>query len=99
MDEPAIIFRVHAVRQMFRCGISEVDVRSVLETGVTIEEKPTDLPYPSRLILGWIHLGGVRSPLHLAVSFDASTNTVFIITVYQPDPLLWKNGFRRRVKP
>ncbi len=96
MDEPTIIFRVHAVEQMFRRGISEVDVRSVLEDGETIEEYPDDLPYPARLVLGWVRVGSVRMPIHVVVSFDAERNTMYIVTVYGPNPDLWERDFQRR---
>jgi hypothetical protein len=32
---------------MFERGITEVDVREVLENGKVIEKNPKDLPYPS----------------------------------------------------
>jgi hypothetical protein len=37
---------------MFSRGISEADVRDVVENGEVIEQYPDDLPYPSRLMLG-----------------------------------------------
>ena len=48
-----IIFRIHAVQRMFERQIGVEDVRSVLENGETIESYVDDVPYPSRLILGW----------------------------------------------
>ena len=43
MDDPTIIFRVHAVKQMLARGISEVEVRAILEDGETVQESPDDL--------------------------------------------------------
>ena len=61
-----LIFRVHAIQRMFDRGISETDVRDVLEHGEVIEAYPDDLPYPSRLMLG--HCGG--RPVHVLASDD-----------------------------
>lgn len=85
-------FRVHAVQRMFERGISEVDVRDVLEHGEVIEERPDDLPYPTRLVLGWID----NRPIHVAVSDVAESKTIAIMTVYEPDPGKWSSDFRRR---
>jgi len=94
MDDPTIIFRVHAVKQMFARGISEVDVRAVLEDGEIIEESPEDLPYPSRLLLGWVD----TRPLHIVASL-VGASTIAIITVYEPNDTRWESGFRVRKKP
>jgi hypothetical protein len=49
-----LVFRVHAVERMAERGISDTDVRRLLETGEVIAEYPGDLPYRSRLVLGWL---------------------------------------------
>jgi hypothetical protein len=59
---------------------------------VLIEDYPTDTPYPSRLILGWV---GAR-PLHVVAADNAAAQETIIVTVYEPDPLLWHPGFRQR---
>ena len=97
--EPHLVFRVHAVQQMFKRSVSEVDVRAVLDDGEVIEERPADMPFPAKLTLGWIDIGGTEIPLHVATSFDDQSNTLFVLTVYEPDQRLWDNGFRRRKKP
>jgi len=78
---------------MFERSIDEQDVRHVISTGETIEDYPTDSPYPSRLILGWVG----KRPLHVVVA-DVSDREMVVITVYQPDPELWAPGFKRRRK-
>ena len=94
MDDSTIIFRVREVKQMFARGISEVEVRDVLEDGETIEESPDDLPYSFRLLLGWVD----NRPLHIVVSMvDAST--IAVVTVYEPTDSRWEPGFRARKKP
>ena len=87
-----IVFRVHALQRMFERRITAEDVRSVLETGETIEHYADDTPYPSRLMLGW---QGVR-PLHVVVADNQEGNELIVISVYEPNPALWEPGFKRR---
>ncbi len=92
MAVPPLIFRVHAIQRMFQRGISEDDVRRVLEVGRVIEEYPEDQPYPSRLVLGW----SSSRPLHVVASDSPETHEMIIITVYEPDPAKWEADFSRR---
>ena len=78
---------------MFQRRITPDDVRRVVAHGEVIEDRPDDLLYPSRLLLG--EAGGRK--LHVVVA-DAPEATV-VVTVYEPDPALWMPGFRRRRKP
>jgi Domain of unknown function (DUF4258) len=87
-----LVFRVHAIRRIFQRQISTDDVRHVLETGDIVEEYPDDLPYPSRLVLGW---RGAR-PLHVVAADNLEDRETIVITVYEPDPIQWEPGFRRR---
>ena len=87
-----LVFRIHAVRRMFERRISPEDVRHVVEHGQPIEEYPDATPYPSRLILGW--RGG--HPLHVVAADDARAGETMIVTVYEPDPARWEDGFTRR---
>ena len=89
-----IIFRTHAIKRMFQRHINEKDVRSVLETGETIESYPDDTPYPSRLVLGWI---GNR-PLHVVVADNAADDQIIVITVYEPGQDKWVRDFKRRIQ-
>ncbi len=98
MQEQEVIFRVHAAQQMSIRGISETDVRPVLEDGEVIEEYPDDLPFPAQLILGWVRFGRARLPMHVVASFDGESNTIYVVTVYQPTPSGWRPGFRIRKK-
>lgn len=87
-----ITYRVHAVRRMFERGISEADVRQVLEVGEEILAYPEDKPYASRLLLGWRD----KQPLHVVAAYNAQDDEQIVITVYEPDPALWEEGFRSR---
>lgn len=77
---------------MFEWGISEVGVRQVLHDGEVIEQRPDEQPFPVRLVLGWVE----SRPIHVVAAFDDAGATVVVITVYQPDPRRWTDGFRRR---
>ena len=92
MDADRISFRVHAIRRMFERGVTPEDVRHVLKTGETIETYPEDMPYPSRLVLGW----KATRPLHVVVADNAEAREAIVITVYEPGPDEWEPGFRRR---
>ncbi|MEA3441071.1 MAG: DUF4258 domain-containing protein [Chloroflexota bacterium] len=87
-----IIFRIHAIQRMFARGVTDADVRYVLVNGETIEDYPDDMPYPSRLVLGWC---GIR-PLHIVVADNFEDGVWIIVTVYEPDPNQWEADFRRR---
>jgi hypothetical protein len=92
MDEPTIIFRVHAIKRMFARGIWETDVRAVLEAGETIEETEEAGSYPTRLLLGWV----LSQPLHVLAAFADAEATIIVITAYRPEPTKWYPGFRKR---
>lgn len=86
-----LIFRKHALQRMFQRGIAVEDVHFVLANGKTIISYPNDQPYPSRLILGW---RGIR-PIHV-VAADTEDGETIIITVYEPDQMLWEPCFERK---
>jgi hypothetical protein len=77
---------------MFERSIAEEDVRKVLTEGDEIASYPDDQPYPSRLLLG--RVGG--RPLHVVAAYNAEDDETIVVTVYEPDPALWEDGFKRR---
>jgi hypothetical protein len=87
-----VLFRVHAVQRMFERDVSLKKVQQALETGETIEDYSSEMPEPSRLILGF---QGKR-PFHVVTSENLETNETTIITVYIPDPNKWKKDSRTR---
>lgn len=89
-----LVFRAHAIRRMFQRGMTPDAVRRVVEHGEVIEVRSDGPSFSSRLLLGWV--GG--RPLHVAVAEDAAGGPTIVITVYEPDPVLWQPGFRRRRK-
>ncbi len=92
MPPSRLVFRVHALRRMVQRRVSEHEVRSALESGDAIQEYPDDVPYPSRLVLGWV---GTR-PLHVVAAGDPQSGETIVITVYEPDLARWEPGFRRK---
>ena len=85
-----LTFRVHAIQKMFERSISRGDVAYVIEHGEVIREYPDDMPYASRLMLGWRD----ERTLHV-VAADNNDETI-IITDYEPDPELWESSFRTK---
>jgi hypothetical protein len=77
---------------MFRWGISQAQVEGLLRDGLTIERYPDDLPYPSRLVLGFVD----DRPMHVVVADVPDQDEMVLVTVYEPDPGRWDPGFRVR---
>lgn len=77
---------------MFSRKISEIEVEIAINQGVVIESYPDDTPFASYLILNFIK----TSPIHVVYSIDESTNIIYVITAYNPDPEIWSNNFSIR---
>ena len=92
MNSSPLLFRVHAVQRMFERKISVRNISQALQTGVTIEDYSTEMPEPSRLILGF---QGKRA-FHMVTCENPETSQTIIITVYIPDPDKWNRDFRSR---
>lgn len=85
-------FTQHATDQSLVRRITVHEVREVIASGEVIEDYPNDKYGPSCLIYGET---GKRRPIHVQCSYP-SRPLIAIITVYQPDPLLWLNFRIRR---
>jgi hypothetical protein len=88
-----LVFRLHALERMFERRITVEDVRAVVSEGELVQNYPEDKPYPSRLVLGW---RGTR-PIHVVVAEDIEDSILIIVTAYEPDPIQWDSGFKRKV--
>ena len=77
---------------MFERGISEKNVKKVLQTGEMIEDYSDEMPFPGGLMLG---RHGSR-PLHVVASETANPDELVIITVYEPASTHWKSNFKSR---
>ncbi len=89
-----IIYRVHALKRMFERRITVVDVRQTIQSGAVVEEYPNDKPYPSRLLLGFVS----HRPIHIVIAENSAASEIFVVTVYEPDPLQWDQDFKVRLK-
>jgi hypothetical protein len=87
-----LIFRVHALRQMFQRRISGDDIRELLEQGAIIENYPDDMPYPSCLVSGMVR----GRQLHGVMAYNNVEREAIVITAYEPDPEIWSDAFSRR---
>lgn len=87
-----ISFTRHAFERMFSRSIAPEQVRSIVSNGEAIVEYPDDTPFPSTLLLGYV---GSR-PIHVLVGRDSSMAICYIITVYEPDPMIWEDNFKNR---
>ena len=92
MNNPKVLFRVHAVQRMFERSISAKKISQSLQSGETIEDYSGEMPEPSRLVLGF---QGKR-PFHIVTSENPETNEITVITVYIPDPDKWNKDFKSR---
>ena len=92
MNNSKTLFRVHAVQRMFERNISAKKVLGAIESGETIGDYSSEMPEPSRLILGF---QGKR-PFHLVTSENIDTNETTIITVYILDPNKWNKDSKSR---
>jgi hypothetical protein len=87
-----ILYRAHAVQRMFEREISPVKVRRALEAEDVIEDYSSEMPEPSRLMMGF---QGKR-PFHVVTSENPEESEITVVTVYLPDANKWKKDFRTR---
>jgi hypothetical protein len=92
VNNPKIIFRVHALQRMFERDISAKKVSQALQSGETIEDYSSEMPEPSRLILS---IQGKR-PIHVVVSENQTAGEITVVTVYIPDSDKWNKDFKSR---
>ena len=85
-------FSKHAVDQSIIRRIGVQDLHDVIANGTVIEDYPEDKYGPSCLILG---MTSKKRPIHIQCSYP-SRPILKIITLYEPDPVLWINFKERR---
>ena len=83
VSKGAYQWRRHAIQRSIERSIAEEEVGEIPLNGEIIEEYPEDKYGPSCLILGRTKSG---RPLHIQCSLPP---TVWIITLYEPDPQEW----------
>jgi len=86
----AIEFTLHARENMYKRGITSMDVKQSLLEGEIIEEYLDDKPYPSFLLCAKIR----QNFLHVVCA--VAEEQLFIITTYHPDEDKWIKYRRRK---
>ncbi len=85
-------FSKHAVDQSIIRRIGMQELHDVIANGTVIENYPEDKYGPSCLILG---MTSKKRPIHIQCSYP-SRPILKIITLYEPDPVLWIDCKERR---
>ena len=88
------IWRKHTLEKMIVRGISRAEVLEVLEKGEVIQRYDYDRPFPSALFLSFPN----GRPIHVVVSMDESTASIFVITAYEPDLSIFEPDFKTKRK-
>ena len=89
-----ILWSHHAIGKLVMEDLSRQDIEGALITCELIEDYPVQTrPLPDCLVLGWL-VG--QQPVHAVVAVDESSDRIFIVTVYRPEPRRWEDGYRRR---
>ena len=91
--------RVHGFKRMVERSIHPQAVRQVVLTGQPIEHDAAGRKGVDESVL----FSGVweNRPLHVKVAerVTATGYRHFVVTVYEPDPDIWQDGFSRRRQP
>lgn len=82
----------HIFKRLVQRNISMDDVQKVILNGEIIENYPDDYPYPSCLILGFMHN---NNALHVVCAPDEESEVLWLITAYFPDSR-WESDFKTR---
>ncbi|MBW1802115.1 MAG: DUF4258 domain-containing protein [Deltaproteobacteria bacterium] len=85
-------FSKHAVDQSIIRRIGLQELHDVIANGTVIEDYPEDKYGPSCLIQG---MTSKKRPVHIQCSYP-SRPILKIITIYEPDPVLWIDFKERR---
>lgn len=76
-------FSTQAITRMFERGLTKENVLHVIHTGETSNDYPDDLPYSSRLLLGFFDAQSV----HVVIARNDENYDCLVITAYHPSPV------------
>lgn len=92
-----VLYSSHAKFEMENDELGKIfdnEVEEAIYNGSIITEYPKDKPYPSVLIFG---LTKKNRPIHVVCAYNKDDKNAIIVTVYHPDPTVWKeNKWRRK---
>lgn len=94
MDCSDFIFSSHALNAMIVRNIPADNVIEVIERGEIIAEYQNDKPYPSKLLLNFIQ----GRAIHVVVAQNNRSKQCIVITCYFPDPALWNEDFKIKLR-
>ena len=89
--------REHGFERMIERGIHPQSVRRVVLEGDAIEHDPAGTKGADESLL-FNGLSTEFTPLHVKVAERTTRKGYrhFVVTVYEPDPKLWQDGYSRR---
>ena len=87
-----ISFRQHALKRMIERNLPFEAIEYGLNFGEIIKEYKDDKPFESKLL----YVDFQDQIIHIVVSKDVENNICYIITVYIPDILIWKEDFKTK---
>jgi len=82
----------HALERLFERKISVRECLEVYSQEKVIESYPDDTPFPSELRMVKIN----KKVIHIVCSHGEKD--VFLITAYEPNPIVWNSDFTKRQK-
>lgn len=85
-------FSRHAFKRAIERNISDAEIQQAGAQARVIEDYPDDKYAPSSLLLGFTATG---RPLHIQAS-HVDSDSLKIITIYEPDPTEWYDYAKRR---
>ncbi|MDQ2726819.1 MAG: DUF4258 domain-containing protein [Actinomycetota bacterium] len=87
-----VVLTQHVFDKVRSIDMTLAEFRALLDNGEIIEERSLAAGSLHELILiiDW------RRPLHVVVVVDDNVGEERILTVYEPEPVLWSPDFRRR---
>jgi len=91
VERGAYQLKLHAMERASLRGIDPLDIKEALSNGEVIEEYPEDKRGKSCLVYG-----KTKGSKDLHVVCGLTSDTLWVITVYEPDPEEWTDPKTRR---
>ena len=89
-----IIWGKHSYIRINERFTTKDEIISAISVGEIIEDYSDDKPFPSCLIFGMVN----NRPIHVVVAYDEKNETIFIITLYEPNVQVFESDLKTRRK-